>query len=193
MPCTGAAGQLGCSCLPLSCSAAAKVSAGTQLMNRGSPPLPQTEKSHIISEWYFQCKSAITEGGNGTGETQRDFPLQGNRNYKQRGLALSSQPERGLCTPQGRACKGAAVNSPSCQAVPHAALSYHTGVPFQPCPLPASPSTGHRGSPSPTSNTSNSSCATCRGIAATRAPSLDHAPSPQVPVVSSCVLLKSEP
>lgn len=90
MPCTGAAGQLGCSCLPLSCSAAAKVSAGTQLMNRGSPPLPQTEKSHIISEWYFQCKSAITEGGNGTGETQRDFPLQGNRNYKQRGLALSS-------------------------------------------------------------------------------------------------------
>lgn len=94
VPRTGAAGQLGCSCLPPGCSAAAKVSAGKQLMNRASPALPQTENSHIISEWYFQCKSVITEGGNGTGETERDFPPQGNRNYRQRGLELSSSQSK---------------------------------------------------------------------------------------------------
>lgn len=62
-------------------------------MNGGAPPPFPKQKiaTSSLNGAYFHCRSVIMEGGNGTGETERDFPSQGNRKYKQRGLLLSSK------------------------------------------------------------------------------------------------------
>jgi len=135
------------------------------------------------------------EGGNGTGDIERNVPLQVNRKYKRRGLALSSKPERGPRTPQGKPARvlqqtAHHVRQPSC----------NTSLPFQlcpsRCPTAVSPSTEHRGSLSSPANTPSSSCAACRGhrsqhrsqagfALAPEPPSPERAPSPQVPVFAS--------
>lgn len=127
VPCTGAAGQLGCSCFPPSHLAALVLLPGFLQENssqtRGARPFPKQKiATSSPNGVYFQCRSVIMEGGNGTGETESNFPPQGNRNYKQRGLVLSSKLERGPCTLQVKACQGAAANSPSHQAILLAAL-----------------------------------------------------------------------
>lgn len=92
VPCTGSASQQGCSCFPPGHLAALVLLLGLLQENssgtRGTPPFPKQKiATSSLNGVYFHCKSVIIEEGNGTGETERNFVPQGNRNYKQRGLS----------------------------------------------------------------------------------------------------------
>lgn len=179
---------MGCSCFPFGFSgAAAGISAGKQLMNTGSIPFPKQKiATSSLNGVHSHCRNVIMKGGNGTGEAERNFPPSGNRNYKHRGLIPSSKPERGPCT-AGQSLQGCCSTRHRAPGNPPFPATSSPSVPLL-CPLVL----GTEG-PHPLLLTLPALLVLREEALPRHGGPPEHAPSPQVPVFSSHVLLKSEP
>lgn len=154
-------------------------------MNKGSIPFPKQKiVTSSLNGVHSHCRNVIMKGGNGTGEAERNFPPSGNRNYKHRGLMPSSKPERGPCA-AGQSLQGCCSKRHRTPGNP----------PFPAMSPPVSPCSvlSYTEGPHPLLQTPPTLLVPHKEALPRQGGPPEHAPSPQVPVFSSRVLLKSEP